>query len=159
MSKAPDTEAASESHFLEVLYRDLALALGDAVWAFARIEWLVYEYLGRLSKDHVDALVGEVAFRPRCSILRRLIERRASTPVSKERAMRAVQEAEKLAERRNIIVHNPWKIWIDLDAEEFMTEIQRYSNPNSKVDLNELKRFTESAANVEQELKDSLNAL
>lgn len=152
-------ELDSEPHYLEVLYRDLALALGNAVWAFARIEWLVYEFLGRLSKYHVDELVGEVAFRPRCSILRRLVERRASTPESKDRALRAIQETEKLAERRNIIVHNPWSIWIDLNAREFMTEIQKYSNRSSKVDLNELKRFTQSAAKVERELKESLNGL
>jgi hypothetical protein len=89
-------ESDSEPHYLEVLYRDLALALGDAVWAFARIEWLVYEYLGRLSKDHVDELVGEVAFRSRCAILRRLVERRATTPETKERALCAIGEAEKL---------------------------------------------------------------
>jgi Arc/MetJ-type ribon-helix-helix transcriptional regulator len=152
-------EPDSEPHYLEVLYRDLALALGDAVWAFARIEWLVYEYLGRLSKDHIDELVGEVAFRSRCSILRRLVDRRATTPESKERALRAVQKAEGLAERRNIIVHNPWSVWIDLNAKEFMTEIQKYSNRSSKVDLNELRRFTDSAADVEQELRESLRAL
>lgn len=159
MSSDRDSEIDSGPHFLEVLYQDLALALGDAVWAFARIEWLVYEYLGCLSRDRVDELVGEVAFRSRCSILRRLVERRASTPESKGRALRAIQEAEKLAERRNIIVHNPWSIWIDLDAKEFMTEIQKYLNRSSKVDLNELRRFTESAGNVERELKESLNAL
>lgn len=148
----------SEPHFLEVLYKDLALALGDAVWAFARIEWVVYEYIRRLSKDRMDELIGEVAFRPRCSILTRLVERRASLP-AKERAIRAIKHAEKLADRRNIIVHNPWQVWIDIDAEKFMTEIQKYSSPGRKLDLSELKRFIEEATRTEKELKESLNAL
>jgi len=153
------TEPNSEPHYLEVLYRDLALALGNAVWAFARMEWRTYEYMRRLSRDHVDELVGEVSFSARCSILRRLVERKAPPTAVKERALKAIREVESLANRRNIIVHNPWSIWIDLDAEEFMTEIQKYSNRDSKVDLNEIKRFTAAAEAAETELKAALNAL
>ena len=52
-----------EGHYLETLYKELALALGDAVWAFAGIEWLTYECLRRLSKDRLDELVGDLTFR------------------------------------------------------------------------------------------------
>ena len=151
--------ADAEPHYLEALYKELALALGDAVWAFARIEWLTYEYIGRLSTDRVDELVGDLNFRPRTSILRRIVERTATNAETKERALTAIKEAEKLADKRNIIVHNPWRIWVDLDAKEFMTEIQKYSNRDKKLDLNELQQFVESAGKIETELKESLNAL
>ena len=151
--------AKSEPHYLEELYKELALALGDAVWAFARIEWLTYEYIGRLSADRVDELVGDLNFRPRTSILKKIVDRSDTSIDKKERALAAINEAEKLADKRNIIVHNPWRIWIDIDAKEFMTEIQKYSNRNKKIDLKELQQFVASAGSIETELKESLNAL
>lgn len=153
------SEPDSEPHYLEVLYRDLALALGNAVWAFARIEWRTYEYLRRLSRDHLDEVVGDVAFRVRCSILRRLVERTTQAAEIQERALRAIREIEKLADRRNVIVHNPWSIWIDLDAGDFMTKIQKYSNRQNAVDLDQIKRFTAAAEAAERELRAALNAL
>ncbi len=148
-----------EPHFLETLHRDLALALGNPVWAFARIEWFTYESLGRRSPGRMDELVGDVNFRPRVAILRRMIERRSSAPDKKARALAAIKIAEALSEERNIIVHNPWQIWIALDAEEFMTEIQKYSKPEKSVDLSKLKAFTEKCREAEVELKGALNAL
>lgn len=149
----------TDPHCLEVLYKDLALALGDAVWAFARIEWVVHEDLGRLSVDRVDQLVGDLAFRARTSILIRIVERRDTSAEARARALNSIKEAEKLADKRNIIVHNPWRIWIDLNAKEFMTEIQKYSNRDRKVDLNELRQFAKTAGKIERELKESLSAL
>lgn len=148
-----------EPHFLETLHRELALALGNAVWAFARIEWFTYESLGRHSPGRVDELVGDVNFRPRVAILRRMVERKKSAPDKKARALAAIKAAESLSEERNIIVHNPWQIWIDLDAEEFMTEIQKYTKPEKSVDLAKLKAFTEKCGAAEVELKEALNAL
>lgn len=148
-----------EPHFLETLYRDLALALGNAVWAFARIEWLTYESLRRLSPGRVDELVGDVNFVPRVAILRRMVERKEASPGKKARAIAAINAAAQLSEQRNIIVHNPWQIWIDLDAEKFMTEIQKYTKPEKTVDLLKLKAFIESCGRAEVELKAALNAL
>jgi len=151
--------ANPELHYLETLYRDLALALGDAVWAFAKVEWLTYEQLGRLSVDRVDELVGDINFRPRTAILQRLIERGDSSSEKKERAIAAIKKAVTISERRNVIVHNPWRIWVDLDEREFMTEIQKYSNRERKINLNELREFTDSANAVEAELREALSAL
>ena len=153
------TSKVEQPHFLDTLYKDLALALGDAVWAFARIEWLTYESLGRLSRDRVDELVGDVNFRPRVTILRRIVQRKKIVYEKKERALAAIKTVEDLAEKRNIIVHNPWRIWIDLDAKKFMTEIQKYTNPDKAVDLTQLKVFVEDCSNAEVELREALNAL
>lgn len=148
-----------EPHYLETLYQELSLALGDAVWAFARIEWLTYEYVGALSTDRLDELVGDISFRSRTSILRRLVERRDSPEPHKKRALGLIDDAEKLSEKRNIIVHNPWRIWVDLDAREFMTEIQRYSKRDKKLNLKELREFVERATSLEARLKEALSAL
>jgi hypothetical protein len=150
---------SAEPNYLETLYKDLALALGDAVWAFARVEYLVYEYLGHLSSDRVDELVGDMNFRARANILKKLIERRSTGKGKLDRALSALQKAESLGDRRNIIVHNPWRIWVDLDAKKFMTEIQKYSNRNKKINLNDLRQFAEDAGAVEEELREALNAL
>jgi N-acetylglutamate synthase-like GNAT family acetyltransferase len=154
------SDAAPESpHFLETLYKDLALALGDAIWAFARIEWQTYERLRMHSQDGLDDLLGDIGFRQRTTILRRLIERNKPDADKLERVANAIAAVEKLSERRNIIVHNPWKIWIDLDAEKFMMHIQKYTQPGKTIDLAALKQFTEECGTAETELRDSLNAL
>jgi len=150
---------SDEPHFLETLYKELALALGDAVWAFARIEWVTYTCLRRLSKDHLDELVGGLNFRDRTTILRRLVDARKLTPQQKDRAHAAIKAAEDLSEKRNIIVHNPWQIWVDLDSEQLMMQIEKYSRREKTVDLEKLREFTKLAGQVEAELKESIYAL
>jgi hypothetical protein len=147
------------SNYLETLYKDLALALGDAVWAFARIEWLTYEWLGRLSKDALDELVEDMTFRPRIELLCRLVNRRHASQDAKSAAVAALKVAGDLAGRRNTIVHNPWRIWVDLEARAFMTEIQKYGSSERKVDLVQLRTFTDECGRVEATLKEALNAL
>lgn len=149
----------NEEHFLDTLYKDLALALGNAVWAFARIEWLTYESLKRLSRDHLEELVADLNFRPRTAIIRRLVERHESASTAKNRALEAIRTVDDLSVKRNVIVHNPWRIWIDLKAEDFMTEIQKYAQPNKKVDLEELRSFTEACEKAEIELREALREL
>jgi len=98
-------------------------------------------------------------FRPRANILKRLIERRGPAKAQLDRALSALGSAEALADRRNIIVHNPWRIWVDLDAKEFTTEIQKYSNRNRKINLDDLRQFATDAAAAEKELREALSAL
>jgi len=45
-----------EKHYLEELSDDLALKLGRAVWNFAKIEWLTYEYISHLCNDDILSL-------------------------------------------------------------------------------------------------------
>jgi hypothetical protein len=158
----PPSDASDDSetpHFLETLHKDLALALGDAIWAFARIEWQTYERLRIHSRDGLDDLLGDIGFRQRTAILQRLIERGKPDTNKLKRVVSAIAAVEKLSARRNIIAHNPWRIWIDLDAEKFMMNIQKYTQPGKTFDLAELKRFTEDCGTAEAELRDALNAL
>ncbi len=150
---------SEQPHYLETLYKELALALGDAVWAFARIEWLTYSCLRSLSRDRLDELVGDLNFRSRTAILRRLVDAKNSLKDKKERAYTDIKAAEELSDRRNIIVHNPWQIWVDLDSEQLMTQIEKYSRRENTVNLDRLREFTKQASEVEVELKESVYAL
>ncbi len=112
-----------------------------------------------MSTDRIDELVGDMNFRPRANVLRRLVERRVTDAGKLERARLAIQAVEALSDRRNIIVHNPWRIWVDLDAKEFMTEIQKYSNRERKVNLDDLRKFAAEAERAEAALREALGAL
>jgi len=148
-----------ERHYLEVLGDELSLAVGQAVWAFTRIEWLTYEYLKRLSRDELDVLMADQFFRARTKVMRKLILRSEKSQAEKDRAIDWIKQAEQLADQRNIIVHNPWQIWIDFARRDFMTEIQRYAKRDTTLDLAEVRAFTERAQEVASGLKDSLNTL
>lgn len=148
-----------ERHYLEVLGDELSLAVGQAIWAFTRIEWLTYEYLKRFSRDELDVLMGDQLFRARTKVVRKLILRSEKTQAEKDQAIDWINQAEQLAEQRNTIVHNPWQIWVDFDRRDFMTEIQRYAKRDTKLDLAQVRAFTERAQEIASGLKDSLNAL
>lgn len=152
-------EDAPTSPFLDDMYKELALALGDAVWGFARIEWLTYQGLGHLSNDKLDELVGDVPFRTRTSMLRRIFQRRDAPEDIKSQALAALKAVEDLAERRNLIVHNPWRIWADLDERKYMTEISKYTRPEKKIDLQELREFVLLCDAAERDLRHAIDAL
>ena len=148
-----------ERHYLEVLGDELALALGQAIWAFARIEWLTYECLRRLSRDELDILVGDLGFSAKIKLVKGLVEKTKASRILKDGIIACLGSADALAKERNIIVHNPWSIWIDLDREEFMTEIQKYSNRDKKINLESVVGFTAKAQEVAASLDAALNAL
>jgi len=148
-----------ERHYLEVLGDELSLAVGQAIWAFARIEWLTYEYLKHLCRDELDILMADQLFRARTRVMRRLVERLEKAQDKKDQALEWISQAEQLSDQRNTIVHNPWKIWIDFDRRDFMTEIQRYAKQHKKLDLKQVRAFTERAQEVAAGLKESLAAL
>jgi hypothetical protein len=151
---------SEEPNFLETLNRDLALALGEAVWAFARLEWLTCKWIGYLTAIGVDELVVDLGYDVRAKMLKRVLRR--NTDPEKQEQVEAIakllNDGKKLAERRNIIVHNPWSVWIDFEAREFRTEIQKYADKENKVNLDELRKFTRECGELESELKEALRA-
>lgn len=151
-----------EDHYLATLYRELALALGNAIWAFARIEWVITKGLSRLSECHVlGELVSEVDFGKRADMLKALVNQSDKDNVRKKEAKDAIEQAKQLSGKRNIIAHNPWQIWIDMDvdANDFMTEIQKYANKNSRVTLETLTEFIAECDVTEERLTVALGAL
>jgi len=150
----------STKNYLETLYHDLALALGDAVWAFAKVEWVTWKALGKLSKEpNLAEIVGDVSFKTRLDMLRRLIHQNKAGAQEKKFATDAIAVVEKLAAERNLIAHNPWKVWVDIDKNDFMTEIQKYSKPSKNVNLSRLKEFVDEVTVAEINLQNAIDAL
>jgi hypothetical protein len=158
---------AEENDFLKSLGDKLALKLGHAIWAFARIEWLTYRYVKSLSKGNLNSLVDDFlsltegqGFSARTKILKKLVRRSGADSALVDNAIQLLNKAMKLAENRNIIVHNPWQIWIDLNKEEFVSEIVHPIDPAmerlSEVDID---RFASDAGAMEHQLEAALRAL
>ena len=147
-----------QPEFLDSLNRDLALAIGNAIWAFARIEWAVTSALGR-GGISLDVVLAELSFKQRVTILRKLLPEMAISIATRQQVNTQLNRIEKLSETRNLIAHNPWMIWIDRDANEIMTEIQHYTNPKKKLDLSALSTFTENCLQALEEFEAVANAL
>ncbi|MGZ8262445.1 MAG: hypothetical protein ACXWTU_05715, partial [Methylotenera sp.] len=45
-------------NYLEELSDELSIALGKAIWTFAKIEAVTYDYIKKLSKDDLNSLLG-----------------------------------------------------------------------------------------------------
>jgi hypothetical protein len=138
---------------------ELSLALGRAIWAFSMIERLTYEYLSALSSEPLDVLMGDQMFKSRIRLMRHLVERLAGQQEEKEFALRQIDKAEKLAETRNVIAHNPWRIWIDFESKSFKSEIQKYTRKEKTFDLGRVREFTEDAQECASSLEYALSQL
>ena len=155
-----------EKNYLDTLSDDLSRKLGRAVWSFARIEWLTYRYVKALSEDDLPALLNDFlsltdsnGFTARTKILKILIRRSGADSQTIEAAVKLVNKAATLAERRNIIVHNPWQIGIDLDKKEFVSEIWQHTKPEPRLSEDDIVAFAADAQKVETDLEASLSAL
>jgi len=148
-----------EKHYLEELSDDLALKLGRAVWNFAKIEWLTYEYISHLCNDDILSLVGDQNFDPRLNILKKLITKSNATEKQKETAMSLIKEASTLASDRNTIIHNPWQVYVDMDKMDFVSRIFKYTNQEHDFNVDDVVVFSKKAEKIEKELKAALQAL
>lgn len=156
-----------ENGFLKSLGDKLALKLGHAIWAFARIEWLTYRYVKSLSKGSLSALVDDFltlnegqGFSARTKILKKLVRRSDADSVLIDTAIQLLNRAMKLAEKRNIIVHNPWQIWIDLNKEQFVSEISHPIDETVKgLSESDIEQFAKDAEAMERQLEAALSAL
>lgn len=148
-----------EENFIETLSDELASALGRAIWAFAKIEWLTYKYMKKLSKEDLDVLVDGLLFSKRIEIIKRLVNRIDGFKNEKVESIKCLNEVSKLADERNLIVHNPWQIWIDFEKQDFMSEIHKHSNSSKKLDLSQVNLFTEKTQKVTSDLQQAMQPL
>ncbi len=152
-------------NYLETLSDELSLALGRAIWTFAKIEALTYEYIKELSKDSLNDLLGRQTFKSRMDLVKKLIERIENLDAEKAQALSVINKLDSLLKRRNMIAHNPWLIWIDLEQEIFMTEIHDASKPMDKqnaketLNLEKINQFTIETQEIVLELKRALAPL
>jgi len=147
-----------EESYLESLHRDLALAIGNAIWGFAKIEWAVTASLGRAG-GNLDHILAELSFRQRTSILKKILPELGLNPETQTAIADCINHFERLSERRNLIAHNPWMIWLDSDAREIMTEIQHYTQQKKKLDLTSLRNFSTECAEALRRFESAANAL
>ena len=144
-------------NYLETLSDELSLALGKAVWAFARIEKQMFEYMKQLSKDDLPNLIGYQPINKRIEIINKLIDKIEDLEVEKQEALYNIKQIIELSNSRNQIAHCPWVIWIDLEEEVFKTEIRDLQNTNkAPIDEKKIKVFTENAEKLASNLEISL---
>lgn len=129
------------------------------MWSFSRIEWLSYKFIGQLSTESIDELLGGVSFRARMSILKQLLGRIEGNEEQIEEAVSAINEAVKLSERRNIFVHNPWRVYVDFDNKDFVGEFQKYTDEKKKVSRKELETFISESKASQSRLEAAFGAL
>ena len=144
-------------HHLEELNNELSLALGKAVWAFAMIEKLMFEYMKQLSRDDLPDLIGYQSISKRIEIIKKLINRIEGLDSEKQQALNRIAQIQELSNSRNQIAHWPWLIWIDLEERVFKTEIQDLQNKNkAPIDKKKIKEFTEKAGELASDLEIAL---
>ncbi len=146
-------------HYLETLTAELAQALGEAVWAFSMVEKLTYRYLKALSSEPLHVLMADQPFASRIRLIRHLVDRLKGQEDTKAIATQCLDTAEKLARTRNMLAHNPWSIWVDLDTAEFMTEIQKITDENKTLDLAEVRDFRDAARGLASDFEYALGEL
>ena len=145
---------------LEALHNQLSSVLGEAIWAFSKIESLTYDYLRVLSIEPLHELMQGQAFASRCTVAERLVNRIEGRTEEKARALAAIQRARHLAKHRNRIAHNPWKIWIDFSKREFQAGIIHPAQQNEfEISPAFVKQFSAAAQQAATELEGALNAL
>lgn len=144
---------------IDELEERLSLALGRAVWAFARIELESYKYLRFLSREPLDEFMANNGLGARLKIVRELIKRIPQKEPEKARALQCWTRAEKLSKTRNLFAHNPWRISIDFQANDFRSEIWTSWAEKGNLDLPKLVMFTEEAAQLAAELQELLGKL
>jgi hypothetical protein len=87
------------------LYDELALELGHAVWAFARIEKVTFQYLDLLSKEVFPLLMKRVSLDGRFGVMLELVGQVKPTQhadvinQAKQQAITVIESVVKLAER------------------------------------------------------------
>lgn len=151
--KPPDSDSIDD------YFDELAHALGEAVWAFARIEARTYEYLVKMKAGRNEVL-SELQFSQRVSILRKYVRAEASETRARDKALSLLKRAISLAEQRNLFVHNPWSIWIDLDSEQFVSEIRHaLEAKHTPINLETIKAFTAEARQLEGDLIDAMHSV
>ncbi|MFM0062944.1 hypothetical protein [Paraburkholderia aspalathi] len=129
------------------------------MWAFAMIERLTYRYMKKLSSDSLDELMGGQSFTARTRLIRKLVDTLKGQDQTKAVVMTCLKTAEKLANTRNTLAHNPWQIWIDFDESKFKSAIKNVTNENAKLDLEQVRAFRDEAGELASTLEYQLAEL
>jgi len=102
----------------------------------------------QLSREPLHELMDDQLFKARLKLVKRLIQRIDGFAEEEANATQFLVRAEKLAETRNAIAHNPWRIWADFKDRELRASIQP-PRANAKAHtLETIEEFTTEAHEV-----------
>lgn len=149
-------DKVNSQNYLEELSDELSMALGKAIWTFAKIEALTFEYIKKLSRDDLNSLLDNPSISSQIKLIIKLIDRIKGFDIEKAQALVVIKEIEALLKDRNTIAHNPWLIWIDFELNDFVTEIHNPSKATHKPNLNSVNAFTVKAGNLVLKLRSAL---
>jgi len=147
---------SDEEHFLIKQTKELALPLGEAIWAFSRIERMSFTYLKALSTEPLDKFMEGVSLRGRLSVIAHLVDRIEGKDEAKALALKCIKSATSLSNTRNLIAHNPWAITVDFDKNQFLYNIEKITKKSINVDLQGLKNFTEECETLYDDFETAL---
>lgn len=153
---------SDDTSFLDALHAlnsELALALGEAIWAFSMVERQTYKYLRNLSSEPLDELMADQPFKVRIRLIRHLVDRLEGQEEAKARAVRYLDEAEKLAVTRNLLAHNPWQVWINFEQSAFKSAVKKITNEKKSIELEKVREFRDAAGELASNLEELLGGL
>ena len=149
----------SDDNYLDRTNKELAQTLGEAIWAFSKVERATYRFMKKLSTDTLDVLMADQSIPVRIRVMKLLIARANGPEEIKELARQCVKRIDALAEVRNHIAHNPFQTWIDLDTREFIHEIEKVTDESKVISLSQLKQFSTDAEALAEALNNALSQL
>lgn len=127
-------------------HAELTQAVGEAIGAFALIEMLTYRCMADLSSEPLHELMADQSFSARMRLSRKLVKRLKEQDELKAIVLHHFDDAEKLAQTRNIIAHNPWMVSVNLDEGSFgEAEILKVTDQTKNLDLKLVREFTDKA--------------
>jgi hypothetical protein len=138
--------------------QELAFDLGEAVWMFAKLESVTFEYLRVLSEDRLDLAMKNVMLDGRLLMVTELVKRSSfNAAPMKDIALAALSDLRALIPQRNMIVHNPWDVWFDAEEVGFRADIDRLPERKKTIARDEIQRFSARCIELHGTLLNALS--
>ena len=105
-------------------YREWEAHVGRVIVRFGEIEYITVKCLEVLPRDRIAASTARMPFAQRASLLLEILEGRGTSSEHIEGLQRALTQARQLAEKRNLIAHNPVMLEIYTNEDETQARTQ-----------------------------------
>ena len=129
-----------------------ALLIGRSITAFGEIELVTYKFLALLPKDTLSNTTARLRFSQRIDLLIEIIDGRVERTSDHDAIRRSLLDAKKLAEKRNIMAHNPVLLTIfsnaRMDDHLMQRSIVAARHGEPLIDLAEMKELAAACENL-----------
>jgi hypothetical protein len=136
--------------------------IGKTMLCFGDIEFITFECLINFSRDNIFQSTSKMNLNPRIDLIINIIKSRFNDDESSELIM-LLKETKNLADKRNLIAHNPLSFDIYEDEmgkiSEFTEVINSLKNYDNKISFNELVLFYESTLALSKKLTNEYHSL